>query len=118
MIELRKSPRIQVIWRAAVKLSDGSLVATKIVNLSVGGVLMHCPQSLEVNREYQIMMEVPGIVGGADQQFKVACKAFVQHCILAEEHYRIGVKFHGLSDLHQNLIDAWISKASKADQAA
>ncbi|MCU6433017.1 PilZ domain-containing protein [Undibacterium sp. Jales W-56] len=118
MIELRKSPRTQVIWRAAVKLGDGSLVAAKIVNLSSGGILMHCPHSLEVNHEYRIMMEVPGIADPVSQHFKVACKALVQHCILAEDDYRIGVKFNELSDLHQNLIDAWISRAGKADHAA
>ncbi|MFZ6676038.1 PilZ domain-containing protein [Undibacterium sp. Xuan67W] len=118
MIELRRSPRINVIWRAAVRLPDGSLIATKIVNLSTGGVLMQCPIPLEVSREYQIMIEVPGIADLSKEQFKVACKAFVQHCILSDGAYRIGVKFNGLSDLHQRLVDAWISKAVKTDQSA
>ncbi|MDY7537784.1 PilZ domain-containing protein [Undibacterium sp. RTI2.1] len=117
MIELRKSPRVNVTWRAVIKLANGQLMPAKIVNISTGGVLLQCPEKLEVNAEYQIMMEVPSIDFAKKEQFKVPCKAHIQHIILTGDFYRVGVKFSELSDLHQRLLDAWISKSTVSDQS-
>ena len=116
MIELRKSPRTNVTWRAAIKLDAGNIVPAKVVNVSATGILLQCAHRVVVNHEYQVMMEVPRIDQPAGVPYQVRCKVVVLHAILSGDFFRIGVKFSELSDLHRNLIAAWLSIATKIDQ--
>ena len=116
MIELRKNPRVNVIWRAAIKLAGGEILAVKIVNISTGGLLLQCPLALEVNRQYQIMMEMPSIDQSSSTRHQAPCKVVAMHVRLSGDLYLIGVKFTEISDLHQALFDAWLSITTKFDQ--
>jgi hypothetical protein len=116
MIELRKSPRTNVIWRAAIKLGAGKIVPAKVVNVSATGVLLQSSTRVEVDHEYQVMMEVPKINQTSGEPYQVLCKVMVLHAILSGDQFRIGVKFTELSDLHRNLIAAWLSIATKVDE--
>lgn len=116
MIELRKSPRTNVTWRAAIKIENGKIVSAKVVNVSATGVLLQCAERVLVNQEYQVMMEVPRIDQAVAQPYQVRCKVMVLHAILSDDFFRVGVKFSELSDLHRNLIAAWLSIATKIDQ--
>lgn len=109
MIELRRAPRINVLWRAALRLPDGQLAMTKVVNISSSGLLMQSPAPLMVNRDYQMMVEIPGI-DQFSERFKVNCTVRVMHVVLSGDFYRAGVQFTALSDVHQELVNAWISK--------
>jgi c-di-GMP-binding flagellar brake protein YcgR len=109
MIELRKAQRINIIWRAALKMADGRLVMCKVVNISTSGLLIQSPISLTANREYQMMVEIPGIDEFCNT-FKVSCTIRVMHAILSGEIYRVGVQFTSISSMHQELVNAWISK--------
>lgn len=116
MIELRRNPRANVTWRGAIKSGEGKVTPLKIVNISSGGLLLNCAISLETNKSYQMMMEVPGIDQSTSLRYQVPCKVLVMHVRLSADAYQIGVKFAEISDLHQNLFDAWISITAKFDQ--
>jgi c-di-GMP-binding flagellar brake protein YcgR len=116
MIELRKNPRANVIWRAAVKLAEGEIIAVKIVNISSGGLLIHCATALQVNKKYHIMMEMPSIDQSSSVRHQAPCKVLAMHVRLSGDFYQIGVKFTEISDLHQALFDAWLSITTKFEQ--
>ncbi|MFZ6773273.1 PilZ domain-containing protein [Undibacterium sp. SXout7W] len=112
MLELRKSPRLNVNWRAGIKLPDGRFIFCHVMNISSEGLLFHSPENLIVLRGYPMMIEIPGI-DGAEQMYKVSCKGIVKHTILSSDYYRIGVLLTDISSLHQELVNAWLSKVSK-----
>jgi c-di-GMP-binding flagellar brake protein YcgR len=116
MIELRRNPRANVTWRGAIKIAEGEVVPVKIVNISSGGLLLHCPRALDPNRKFQIMMEMPGIDQSSSVRHQAPCKVLVMHVRLSGDFYQIGVKFTEISDLHQALFDAWLSITTKFDQ--
>jgi c-di-GMP-binding flagellar brake protein YcgR len=116
MIELRKNPRTNVVWRAVIKLGEENIVAAKVVNISKGGVLIHCPANVEVNKEYRLLLNVPHIDQTSDQTYQVHCKMRVLNSLLSSEYYHINLKFTELSDLHRCLFEAWLSLVSKYEQ--
>jgi c-di-GMP-binding flagellar brake protein YcgR len=109
MFELRRAPRANVSWRAAIKLAEKNIVPAKISNVSQGGMQIICPYLIQPDHDYQMMIEVPAL-NNELQHFQVLCNVAILHAILSEDTYRIGAKFSKLSALHQELIMAWISK--------
>lgn len=116
MIELRKTPRTNVIWRAAIKLGEGKVTPVKVVNISSGGLLLHCSGQVEAGKEYHLMMEVPSINQASSDRYQVACKVKALHARLSGDVYHIGVTFTEISSLHQNLFEAWLSITTRHDQ--
>ncbi|MBC3861879.1 PilZ domain-containing protein [Undibacterium jejuense] len=112
MIELRKAPRINVTWRTGIKLKDGSLMFCRAVNISKTGLLLDCPQRLMRNQTYHAMIEIPSIEIRSEI-IRVSCQCEIKHIVLTDDHYRVGIALDGLSDLHQELINAWVSKANQ-----
>ncbi|MCH8622105.1 PilZ domain-containing protein [Undibacterium sp. TS12] len=111
MIELRRSPRITVTWRAGVKLPDGSLVIAKIINVSAEGVFLQTSANLIPQRAYPMMIEIPGIVQEAEI-YKVSCKGTVKHATLSGDSYNVGMQLSDMSELHAQLVIAWVSKTA------
>ncbi len=116
MIELRKNPRMNVIWRGVIELSEDNIIAAKVVNIASGGLLLHCAFHLEKGQEYRVMMEVPGIVQSSSAHYQVHCKMRVQQIILRGEVYHLNMQFTEVEELHKSLFDAWLSIISKHDQ--
>ncbi|MDE2428525.1 MAG: PilZ domain-containing protein [Burkholderiales bacterium] len=112
MIELRKSPRINVNWRAGIKLPDGRLMLGRAINLSAEGVLLLCPEHLTPLRTYTMLLEIPSI-NGSDEIYKVHCKASIRHAILSGDAYRVGIQLSEMSQLHEELVNAWFSKTAQ-----
>lgn len=115
MIELRRSPRINVTWRGMIKVAEGNILPIRAINVSATGVLILSPQALTIDREYHCMLEIPQIDHGAKYPYKVPCKVVILHSILSGDSFRIGVRFAQISELHQDLLNAWVSLASKQD---
>lgn len=111
-VELRRSPRINVTWRGAFRAADGSILPIKVINISDSGILFQCSQPAVVQRDHQMMLEIPHIDQIANM-YKVPCKVKVMHCILSGDFFRIGVQFVELSELHRDLVSAWISMTSR-----
>ena len=116
MIELRKNTRSNVVWRASIQLAEGEITAIKIVNISSGGILFHCPIALESNQKYQIVMEMPSIDRSSSNRHQAPCKVLTMYVRLSGNLYQVGAKLVEISDLHQTLFDAWLSITSKFDQ--
>jgi c-di-GMP-binding flagellar brake protein YcgR len=115
MIELRRSPRINVTWRGMVKLAEGHILPIRAINVSATGVLILSPQALMIDREFQCMLEIPHIAQGSTELYKVPCKIAILHSILSGDAFRIGVRFVEIAELHRDLLNAWVSLASKLD---
>ncbi|MFZ6687028.1 PilZ domain-containing protein [Undibacterium sp. SXout11W] len=112
MIELRRAPRINVTWRTGIKLKDGSVMLCRTVNISKTGLLLDSPQRLIRDQIYHAMIEIPSIEIRSEI-IRVSCQCEIKHIVLTDDHYRVGIALDGLSDLHQELINAWVSKANQ-----
>lgn len=115
MIELRKSPRINVTWRGIIKVAEGELLSIRAINVSATGVLILSPHPLVIGKEYHCMLEIPNIDFASKQLYKVPCKVAILHSILSGDSFRIGVRFVEIAELHQDLLNAWVSLASRLD---
>ncbi|MDO8178366.1 MAG: PilZ domain-containing protein [Undibacterium sp.] len=118
MIELRKNPRANVTWRAAIELDDGNAIPLKVVNISSGSFLFHSPIALDANKTYRLMMEMPSIDQSSSLRYQVPCKVMLLHIRLSGDWYQVGARFTEISNLHQNLFDAWLSITTRFDQLA
>lgn len=112
MIELRSAPRINVTWRGAVRLNDGRLMMVRVINISRDGILIECNESLNPNKLYPMLLEIPAINGSKDIH-KVQCMGLVRHTILSADNYRIGLQLQEISGLHEELVQAWVSLTNR-----
>jgi len=117
MIELRKSPRVNVTWRGLIRVTEDRFLKVRAINVSSSGLLVLSEQALIVERDYHCMFEIPPIDLSAKQVYKVPCKIAVMHSILRGDAFRVGVRIVEISDLHQDLLNAWISLANRTEQA-
>ena len=101
MIELRRAPRINVTWRAGVKLKDGRLL-----------LLLECSQALSPGKIYPLLIEVPSLVARSEL-VRVSCQCEVKHVVLSGDNYRVGVALAGLPGSDAELISAWVSMANQ-----
>ncbi|MBR7799064.1 PilZ domain-containing protein [Undibacterium fentianense] len=115
MIELRKSPRINVTWRGLMKMGGSQIVPIRVINVSESGVLILSAQALPLNAEFQMMLEVPNIDHMRQAPHKVPCKVVVLHSVLSGDYFRVGVRFIELTELHKDLLNAWVSLANKQE---
>jgi hypothetical protein len=115
MFELRKTPRINVTWRGTVKMDQDKTVPIRIINVGNNGLLLLCPKALMADCEYQLSLEVPDIDKSSNALYKVNCVVALTHSVLSGEQFRIGVKFLSISSINRDLINAWVSLASKFD---
>jgi hypothetical protein len=115
MFELRKTPRINVTWRGSVKVDDDKLVPIRVINVGNNGFLFLSPKALMADRDYQLSLEVPNIDKTSGTLHQVNCVVTLTHSVLSGEQFRIGVKFATISSMHRDLINAWVSLASRFD---
>ncbi|MFZ6817364.1 PilZ domain-containing protein [Undibacterium sp. Ji22W] len=115
MIELRRSPRINVTWRGLIKLGEGKVFPIRVFNISETGILIMSEQVLTIDKEYQLMLEIPHIDQESMIPYKVPCKVVVSHAILSGNFFRVGVRILEIADLHRDLINAWVSLSKKFD---
>jgi c-di-GMP-binding flagellar brake protein YcgR len=114
MVELRRSPRINVTWRGVLKANDGNLLPIRVLNVSSTGLLIQSAVALKMNAEYQTMLEIPHISHEVKAQlYKVPAKILILHSVLTGEYFRVGVRFTEIAEIHKDLVAAWISLASK-----
>ena len=83
----------------------------KIINVSAEGVFLQTSGNLIPQRTYPMMVEIPGIVQEAEI-YKVSCKGTVRHAILSGDSYNVGMQLSDMSELHAQLVIAWISKTA------
>ncbi|MFZ4527320.1 MAG: PilZ domain-containing protein [Undibacterium curvum] len=112
MVELRRAPRINVTWRCGIKLSDGRLLMCRAINISSEGILLISEEKLIPSRSYPMMVEIPGIKD-PKEIFRVSCKGNVRHVVLSDGNYRAGIHLSDMSEVHKELVSAWVSMAEK-----
>lgn len=112
-MEIRGGPRVNVTWRGLMKTGSNTLVPIRVLNVSPNGFMIQSAQSLIINREYQLMVEIPNIDQVTPIPYKVPCRVVVTYAVLSGDYFRVGVQFTEISELHLDLVAAWVSLASK-----
>lgn len=96
-------------------MGEGKVDPIRVFNVSETGILIMSEQALIIEKEYQVMLEIPHIDQEAMTPFKVPCKVIVLHSILSGNFFRVGVRLIEIATLHRDLINAWISLSKKFD---
>ncbi|WP_428718763.1 PilZ domain-containing protein [Undibacterium curvum] len=112
MVELRRAPRINVTWRCGIKLTDGRLLMCRAINISAEGILLISEVNLVPARSYPMLVEIPSIKD-PKEIFRVSCKGNVRHVVLSDGNYRAGIHLSDMSEVHKELVSAWVSMAEK-----
>jgi len=75
MVERRKYPRIHIHGAVPVLDLDRNLVMGQLVDLSEDGMMTLCPESvdIQVNRLYQVQIDVPAASPATVLAFAVEC---------------------------------------------
>ncbi|MBR7782910.1 PilZ domain-containing protein [Undibacterium luofuense] len=112
MVEQRRNPRIWVSWRCGIRLPDGRLLLCRAQNISIEGLALVSDEMLHKGRSYPMMIEIPGI-NDPRSIHRVSCTGEIRHVILSEGAYRAGIQLSAMSELHAELVRAWMAKADK-----
>lgn len=107
MTDARSIPRINVTWRGAIQISQGKIIAIKVINFSKQGVQFLCSQLVPENMSFQMMIEIPSR-NDASRRTQVVCKGSTLYCILSGVDYRVGMKLTDIPPQHTELIDGWL----------
>jgi len=112
MIELRKTPRINVNWRVSIQLPDKRLLQLKAMNISDEGILLRCPVALSATSSYPVLLEIPSLQSH-EEHYLVSGQGSVIHSILSDGDYRIHLRLSAMSALHTELVQAWVSRVTR-----
>lgn len=112
MSDARSAPRINVTWRGAIQVSQGKIIAIKIVNFSSSGVQFLCPQIVAERGTFQMMIEIPDR-RDASRRTQVVCKGMALYCILSGSEYRVGMKISDIPPQHNDLVNSWAGVPAK-----
>ncbi|GGX44829.1 PilZ domain-containing protein [Undibacterium squillarum] len=112
MREQRRNPRIWVSWRCGIRFPDGRLVICRAQNISIDGIALQCEDLLVQGQRYPMMVEIPGIRDPREIH-RVSCTGEIRHVILSEGAYRAGIQLSAMTELHAELVRAWMAKADK-----
>lgn len=115
MIELRRNPRINVTWHGLIKVGENEFAPVRVFNVSETGILILSEQALSIDKEYQLMLEIPPIAQELTPPYKVSCTVMISHSILSGNYFRVGLRILDIAGLHRDLINAWISLSKKFD---
>ena len=56
--DLRRHPRMEVSWPAAMEIRHGSIKA-RLKDISLGGAFVICKESIPLNEQFRLYLEVP-----------------------------------------------------------
>lgn len=115
MIELRRNPRINVTWHGFIKVGENELAPVRVFNVSETGILILSEHALNIDQDYQLMLEIPPIAQEIMPPYKVSCKVLISHSILSGNYFRVGLRILDIAGLHRDLINAWVSLSKKFD---
>jgi c-di-GMP-binding flagellar brake protein YcgR len=107
----RVTPRMMVNWRARVLVAPPKFVDATVIDLSEGGMGLHCDHRVRHNQVYEFAVAVP-TVAEWDRHQVIQARAVVKSAVLAGQRFRLGVQFVTIGPAAQGLIRAWIKNSA------
>ena len=96
----RRAARVPVDIAVVARVGEIGEIHTRISDLSVGGLALHCNQPLQINREVLTQFSLPGNIGVIHATGKV---------VNANATGRAGVRFSFIPEEDRNLLENWLA---------
>ncbi|MFZ0200647.1 MAG: PilZ domain-containing protein [Candidatus Sulfotelmatobacter sp.] len=96
----RRAARVPVDIAVVARVGEIGEIHTRISDLSVGGLALHCNQPLQINREVLTQFSLPGNIGVIHATGKV---------VNANATGRAGVRFSFIPEEDRNLLETWLA---------
>jgi hypothetical protein len=107
----RRTPRMMVSWRARVLVAPPKFVDATVIDLSEGGMGLHCDHRVRQNQVYEFAVAVPNLAE-PDRHQVIQARAVVKSAVLAGQRFRLGVQFVAIGPAAQRLIRSWMKNSS------
>lgn len=109
-IEKRRHPRIPLKWPIILMTPQGPLMGVTC-NISVGGALIFCTETIETENEFQVILKSSGY-----NELPITCKKVWSDKMVADnsEYNAIGLLFAKISSSIQNFIASLVAEYSLA----
>ena len=108
----RKSVRVNVDRAIVIKLSSGSHIQARLINLSLGGLAIRYPAPGEIGAELGLLFQLPEEKSLAT----INTKGLVRHSHIYHEDFITGIEFVALSEEHATLIAKFLNARMSSRQ--
>jgi c-di-GMP-binding flagellar brake protein YcgR len=107
----RKTARAMVNWRARLMVAPPRFIDASVVDVSEGGMGMHCDQRVREHQVYDFAVAVPNILEW-DRHQVIQARAVVKSVVLAGQRFRLGVQWVAIPPAAKELIRIWVRGAA------
>ena len=104
--EMRRHPRLKISWPAAIEIRHGS-IKVRLKDISLGGAFVICRESLALNEQFRLYVEVPD-----DETFALNAEVVWSNMNVPEEkviHRGMGIRFVQNTDAARKRLEKAIS---------
>lgn len=101
----RKQVRVNLDRAIIVKLTNGTSIQARLVNLSMGGLAIRYPAAGELGAELGLIFQLPQ----ENSLATISTKGIVRHCHVHHEDFITGVEFSALSEEDTQRIAKFLS---------
>lgn len=104
--ELRRHPRMKVSWPAAMEIRHAS-IKVRLKDISLGGAFVICEESIPLNEQFRLYLEVPD-----EDTFALNAEVVWSNMNVPEEkviHRGMGIKFVQNTDAARKRLEKAIS---------
>jgi Tfp pilus assembly protein PilZ len=104
--EMRRHPRLEVSWPAAIEIRHGS-IKVRLKDISLGGAFVICRESLALNKQFRLYVEVPD-----EETFALNAEVVWSNMNVPEEkviHRGMGIRFVQNTDAARKRLEKAIS---------
>jgi Tfp pilus assembly protein PilZ len=105
--EMRRHPRLEVSWPAAIEIRHGSIKA-RLKDISLGGAFVICRESISLNQQFRLYVEAPD-----DEAFALNAEVVWSNMNVPEEkviHRGMGIRFVQNTDAARKRLEKAISR--------
>jgi Tfp pilus assembly protein PilZ len=105
--EMRRHPRLQISWPAAVEIRHGS-IKVRLKDISLGGAFVICRESIALNEQFRLYLEVPN-----QDTFSLNAEVVWSNMNVPKEkviHRGMGVRFVQNTDAARKRLEEAISR--------
>ena len=106
-IEMRRHPRMEVAWPAAMEIRHGSIKG-RLKDISLGGAFIVCQASLPLNEKFRLYVEAPD-----EESFALNAEVVWSNTNVPEEkviHRGMGVRFVQNTEAARKRLEKVISR--------
>ena len=105
--EMRRHPRLKISWPAAIEIRHGS-IKVRLKDISLGGAFVICRESISLNEQFRLYVEVPD-----DETFALNAEVVWSNMNVPEEkiiHRGMGIRFVQNTDAARKRLEKAISR--------